>query len=283
MAIITISRGCFSHGKEIAERVAAKLGYECISKEVLLEASHFFNIPEAQLSRSIQEAPGLLDRFSNTRQHFLDCIQAALLEHVIQDNVVYHGHAGHIFLPRIGHVLKVRVMAKMDDRVALVRSQGNLSREKALQLIAEEDRQREEWYHRIYKKDMSSPCFYDRVLHIGHLTIDDACDLICQTVARESFKTTRRSQRSLQDLALSHHVKMALASVCKAEVSAKNGVVRIDVKSQKLRHASFTRPGMQKRVQSRIRDDLLQDITALVSAIPGVKDMVCHIDTPHYV
>ena len=28
MAIITISRGCFSHGKEIAEKVADRLGYQ---------------------------------------------------------------------------------------------------------------------------------------------------------------------------------------------------------------------------------------------------------------
>jgi len=28
MAIITISRGSYSHGKEVAEKVATKLGYE---------------------------------------------------------------------------------------------------------------------------------------------------------------------------------------------------------------------------------------------------------------
>jgi hypothetical protein len=35
MAIITISRGCFSHGQEIAEKVARRLEYECLSREVL--------------------------------------------------------------------------------------------------------------------------------------------------------------------------------------------------------------------------------------------------------
>jgi hypothetical protein len=40
MSVITISRGSYSHGKEIAEKVAQKLGYECISREIILEAAY---------------------------------------------------------------------------------------------------------------------------------------------------------------------------------------------------------------------------------------------------
>jgi|GEM_PF-991888 len=51
MAIISIARECCSHGAEIAEKVADMLGYECISREILLEAAYFFNIPEQKLRR----------------------------------------------------------------------------------------------------------------------------------------------------------------------------------------------------------------------------------------
>jgi hypothetical protein len=46
MAIITISRGSYYRGREVAEKLAAKLGYDCISREILLAASKEFNIPE---------------------------------------------------------------------------------------------------------------------------------------------------------------------------------------------------------------------------------------------
>jgi hypothetical protein len=46
MAIITISRGSYSKGKEIAEKVAQELNYEHTSRDVLLEASEHFNVPE---------------------------------------------------------------------------------------------------------------------------------------------------------------------------------------------------------------------------------------------
>ena len=56
MAIITISRGSFSKGKEVAEKVAAQLGYDCISREVLLDASDRFHIPEVKLIRATTSA-----------------------------------------------------------------------------------------------------------------------------------------------------------------------------------------------------------------------------------
>ena len=61
MAIITISRGSYSHGKEIAEKVAGILGYECVSREILIEASKYFKVPEMKLLKSIHDAPSILD------------------------------------------------------------------------------------------------------------------------------------------------------------------------------------------------------------------------------
>jgi hypothetical protein len=45
MSIIIISGGSYSHGKVVAEKVSAFLGYECLSRKIILEASELFNIP----------------------------------------------------------------------------------------------------------------------------------------------------------------------------------------------------------------------------------------------
>ena len=37
MGVITISRGSYSKGKAIAEKLAKKLEYDCISREILLK------------------------------------------------------------------------------------------------------------------------------------------------------------------------------------------------------------------------------------------------------
>jgi len=36
MSIITISRGSYSRGKEVAVKLAQALGYECLSRDILL-------------------------------------------------------------------------------------------------------------------------------------------------------------------------------------------------------------------------------------------------------
>jgi len=127
MSIITISRGSYSRGKEIAEKVAQKLDYEYIARETLLEASEHFSIPEIRLVRAIHDAPSILDRFVYGKERYIAYIQAALLRHVRKDNVVYHGLAGHFLLPGISHVLKIRIISDWDDRVALEMEREHIS------------------------------------------------------------------------------------------------------------------------------------------------------------
>ncbi len=282
MAIITISRGCFSHGKEIAECVAARLGYECISQEILLEAAQSSHVSETKLFESLHDAPGLLDRITHVRQRFIDWFQAALLEHVTKDGVVYHGFAGQILLAGISHVLKVRVIADMEERVALLMTRQRISREDALRLIEKEDHERAEWYRTIYRTDMHDPRLYDMVLHIDRLTIDDACDAICRIASSDSFAATARSGAALADLALENHAKVVIQDICKADVTAKDGIVHIRVQGQKLKTAGVASPDVQHQVQDQIQEDLYGKIVSAVSRLPGVKDIDCSIDAPYF-
>ncbi len=283
MAIITFSRGCFSHGKELAECVAGKLCYECISREILLEASHFFQVPEAKLYKSLHDAPSLLDRITHERQRFVSRIQAALLEHVVKDNVVYHGLAGQMLLAGISHVLRIRVIAEMEERVNLLENQRQVTRQEALHLIEGEDHERAEWYQNIYRIDGNDPRLYDIVLHIDRLTIDDACDIVCQAASGDSFRPTARSQAALEDLAMESHVKVVIEGVCKADVTARDGIVHIRVQGQKLKTASVATRKVKHQLADHIQNDLYDKISALVLDVPGVKDIDCIIDRPYYV
>ena len=101
MAIITISRGSYSYGKAIAEKVAEKLKYDCIARDVLLEASKEFNLPEIKLLSAIKDAPSILDRFVYGKEKYIAYIQASLLKYLKKDNVVYHGLAGQFFVKDI--------------------------------------------------------------------------------------------------------------------------------------------------------------------------------------
>jgi cytidylate kinase len=282
MAIITISRGCFSHGQEIAEKVAVMLKYECLSQEVLIEASQFFSIPEKKLMQSIHDSPGIFERITHEREKFLACIRAALLEHVKRDNVVYHGYGGHLLIPGFSHVLKVRVIAQMEDRITFLQNRRKMSKNEALDFIEREDKHRAEWNHYFFKADMIDPRLYDMVLNIGRLRIQDACEIICTAAKSETYRTTPESEKSINDFAISSHVKAALQEICDADVTSNEGVVHIKGGGQKLKKTGVAGPELQVHVRERIRQDLTQEIMGVIKEIPGVKEMICDIDPPHY-
>ncbi len=283
MAIITISRGCYSHGKEIAERAAKRLGYECVSREILIEASKFFDVPEKKLLTSIHDAPSMLDRITHGKERYLAYIQTALRDRVKNDNVVYHGHAGHLLLRDFPQVLKVRIIADMKDRVAMLKKEKNIGDAEARAFIHEDDVQRATWTRYLYKKEVSDPDLYDMVIRIGAVSIDDARDLIVRAAGGEAFKLSPESKRALVDLAIESHLHILLNGVCDAEIrSREGGMVHIRCRPQRIRKFDPIRPSLATHIDETIREDLTKQVQRIAQSVPGVKEVICDVDSPYY-
>ena len=191
MAVITISRGSYSRGKEIAETLAERLNYDCSSRDILIEASAHFNTPEIKLIRAIHDAPSILDRFSKGKEHYIAYVRKALLEHAENDHVVYHGLAGHFFLQGIPHVLKIRITADLEERVKNEAARENITLDKAREVLVRDDEERRKWALALYGIDPWDSRIYDLTIHIGRITVEDAVNLILQAVNLPSFKKTK--------------------------------------------------------------------------------------------
>jgi cytidylate kinase len=283
MAIITISRGCFSHGQEIAEKVSEMLGYECISREILIEAAKLFNVSEKKLIKSLHDAPTIIERIAHGKTEYLGGIKAALLGYVRKGNVVYHGHAGHLLLTEIPQVLKVRIFAEIEDRITFLQQKQNISREQAFLDIEIEDRNRSNWTRYLYKTDINNPKLYDIVINIGNLTIEDACEIICLAAKSDAYLMTDESKQALDDAAVTSYINAALQSICEAQVSVKNGEVHVKVAAQKRRKSGHISPALQDNLGASYQDDLTGQINKIAYGIPGVKKVFCSVDPPYYV
>lgn len=200
MGIVTISRGSYSRGIEIAERLAKKLGYECISREVLLEASKEFNIPEVRLVHAIEDAPSIFDHIKDGKRRYVAFIREAFLDYIQKDNIVYHGFAGHFFTKEIPNILKVRIIANMDFRVKVVMEREKISEESARKLLYKIDVERRKWSMYLYGIDTNATELYDVILHIDCLQVDGAVDFIYDLAKRPCFQTTEESQKRLKEL-----------------------------------------------------------------------------------
>lgn len=210
MAIITVSRGSFSRGKEVAEKLADKLGYECVSREILLEASKEFDIPEMRLSRALHDSPSIFERFNQGKLRYMSYYKYALLKHVQNDNVVYHGLAGQYFLRDIPNVFKVRVLADIEDRVAEVMHQDNISKAKAIDTIKKDDVERRKWGLQLYGLDTWDSRLYDMVVNIHKLQVDDAVNILYSAVQSPVFQTTEESIKKINDTTLAAKIRSIL-------------------------------------------------------------------------
>jgi cytidylate kinase len=200
MAIITISRGSYTWGKEVAEKVAARLGYRCLAREVVLEASKQFNVPEVKLIRAIHDAPSILERIGSEKEQYVNYIRLALLQQFQKDNVVYHGLAGHFFAQGISHALKVRIISDFEDRVRHEMEREKITHEEAARILREDDEQRRKWSQFLYGLDTRDPELYDLIINIKQLTSDDAVEIICHAAGLARFQKTTQSQQRIDEM-----------------------------------------------------------------------------------
>ena len=262
MAIITISRGSYSKGKEVAEKTAQRLGYKCISRDIILEASKEFNIPEVKLVRAIHDAPSILSRFSRETGKYIAFIQKALLGHFKNDNIVYHGLAGHFFVKGVSHVIKVRIIADLEDRVKLEMEREGISRAEALHLLKKDDEERRKWSRSLYGIDPWDPCLYDMVIHIHKISVDDAVDMIVHAAGLDDFQATPESRKAMENLVLAAEVKVALVDINpELKVTADDGLVLVKGEAKLLQEES-----------------LVRDIEKALKTVPGIKDYKINIE-----
>jgi cytidylate kinase len=230
--IITISRGSFSGGTVLAECVAEKLGYRLLSREVLAEAAARYGVTEEKLAQALERAPGLWERLGHERRLYFIYIQAALCEFLQEDNVVYHGHAGHLLLRGISHVLRVRLIAPMGFRVGAAMAALRCGREEAEAHVRRVDEERARWTRFLYDVDWNSPLLYDLVLNLEGMGVETACAVVRATAVQPEFQPTVASRKALRDLTLACRVRAALArneatSRLEVEVTADDGAVNL--------------------------------------------------------
>ena len=203
MSVITISRGSYSRGVEIAKMVAERLSYRCLARDVLIEASKEFNIPEVKLTQALEDSPSFFERFTQEKKKYISYIQVALINNFKADNIVYHGLAGHFFVKDIPHVLKVRIITDLGYRIKFVMERDQVTRDKAIDFLDKIDNSRRKWGQYLYGINLEDPSLYDIVINIEKLSLEVAVNIICKMVTWEKFQTTPESQKEMDNLALS--------------------------------------------------------------------------------
>jgi cytidylate kinase len=232
MPIIIISRLSYTSGEAIAHGLASRLGYECLADEVFPEAASRSGIPVGKLRQALEEAPSLFGMAPSARKRLIAHLQAALLRRLLPDNVVFHGPFAHCLVQGISHVLKVRVFAHVQDRVALkVKQEGGSTREAGKAIVAT-DRARLLLAKLAFGVDDDDPSLFDLVLNTSQVDPETAIGLIAETVGHKRYQPMTYSQKCLENLELSQRARAALVDLDpEVVVQAESGQLRIRTRS----------------------------------------------------
>jgi cytidylate kinase len=254
MPIITIYQGASGDGQELAQIVAESLGCRCVGREVLVEASRRYGIPEAKLNEIVDKGPHWWERLLQDLRPYRIALQAALCELAHDGKLVYHGHLGHELLPGIDHVLKVLLTAPSEFRIRQIRARQNLTDDAARHYLEEVDKARSRRLMAMFGTDWRDPNRYDLILNMGKIRREGAKRMIIEASKLEEFQPSPESIQAFNDLAISARVHATLLA------SREVGGSALEV------HAS----GGHIHVKGRVDHGSEERVIAIVKNVPGV-------------
>ncbi|MGC9196140.1 MAG: cytidylate kinase family protein [Syntrophobacteraceae bacterium] len=192
MAVITVLREPGTMGKEVAARLAGRLGFSLIDRARLVQLCGEVDLDEARLLK-IEEAfskgGALIDSEAEGYARLLQDLIAQLAEE--QDLVVLERGAQGLFHNRPG-TLHVRFVAPRKFRVAQLCGRKGLSEQKALRFTKALEAERARYLRFLYHLDASDPTLYDLTLRMDRLSVEQALELIVTAVETMGIRQVPR-------------------------------------------------------------------------------------------
>lgn len=265
MSIITVAHAAFSGGSAIAEKVASALNYRCVDREVLMEASRRYGIPEAKYTEVLETEGRWWERWLESLRLYRITLQAAMCEVAQGGKLVYYGRAGQELFPGVRHVLKVMIVAPIDYRIQLAKARKGLDEESARQFLKDVDRVRSRRLRALFNVDWQDPVGYDLVLNASRMSTETAAHVITEAARRDEYRPTLESEKAFQDLTVSARVQAALST------SPKTRNVVLNVRSD----------GGEVNISGILADpELEKEIVRIAKGVTGVTQVVTDIEPP---
>jgi len=241
------------------------LGGECaISRETLTDKATEYGIPVGKLEMEVLKNRPLSEEMSNVVDMFKAFTTAFLCERALKEDIIYHGRTGHLVVPGLANVLRVRAIADLEYRIKHVMIRLKIDRNKAKDFIEQIDEDIRKWTHTLYNADLDDPSGYDLTINAANLSAENAASALVNFVQLPEFQATPASNQALQDLLLAANCRLAIGS----DDHCKN--VNVGIQADK-GNVSVTYMPRQSNEAKAIPD--------VLKSIAGIKSLVCTVAT----
>src|SRR6185437_11831102 len=137
------------------------------------------------------------EHLSGEREAYVTALRSIITELAIDDNVVIVGHGAGLFLNEATSVLRVFVVAPVEDRVARLQAEGAVDAAQARQLVEAQDRESAEYLRYLFGIDWLDAHQWDLVLNTGRVDAEAALAMLAtytQLVVRDRSESVELEQ-----------------------------------------------------------------------------------------
>lgn len=214
MPLIALTRGSLSTTYKLAEKLSKELNCTIAPREMVIRHAQKYGIAETGMGETgfmEKHPPQFWDRHAAVRRQYLIFMKASLMDFMVKGNVVYCGHLGQFLLSEVPKLLRIKVDASMDVRVAAVVKETGFTEVKAREYIADMNSKRKSWAKFLYGVDFNNPLNYDMILNLDKMSLDSMTMIIACAVDRPEYKLDQEAMKIIKDVHLKSIVLAALA------------------------------------------------------------------------
>jgi len=260
MSVITVFNGLFSEAGLVVKRVLDATGYRLVTdQEVVADAAAVSGMAEDKLARAFQAKGSVFNSFSHEKERAIAWLKLAMASKLAgQDNLLFSGFASQLPPADIDHILKVCLISRMRERLAVAEQTEGYAEKHALKLIHKDDEDRATWVRTLKgAQDPWEGKLYDIVVPVGASGVDKSADLIVAQLANAAVKVTDASRRKVEDFLLAAKVETVLAGEGHSVlVSSRGGDVTLTINKHVL-----------------LLERLERELTDIAAGVEGVKSV----------
>ena len=234
MPLIAMTREMGSLGKDVAAGIAQRANKKVVYHEIIEPLANKMRLRKSHVERFLEGKSGIWERLT-TDKTSLSIFTADETFRFLRDDstAVIRGWGAVHLLRNVPHVIRVRVCAPFDTRVArMMERLGTDNRE----TVENEIHLSEEAHSAITKRhfgvNWKDPENYDLVLCTERLSVDDCVEEVEGMMKRPRFQETHDSIRLVSNLALEWAVRSAMRRDARTSevgitVECLDGIVRL--------------------------------------------------------
>jgi cytidylate kinase len=207
--VVTISRSYGSHGHQIGQALADRLGVRCCDRAILEGAAKAADLDVDLLKKLDENLEDVHSRpwkaiFRNKsypRERYLHHLVKVILN-ISKKGGVIVGRGAHLILGP-GKAFRIRIIGSMDVCARRVTERKQIDLKAARERVEKVNRQRADYLQQLYGKDINDCSNYDLLINTDRYDVESAVELILHSLRQAGYDIPEKLMQTPGQCALS--------------------------------------------------------------------------------